>query len=281
MLYANEGIYNNTLDIYGHFTCGPNPYLCTANTGNAVAQMLLGLPDGGSAGIASRPAASMHFYAWYLQDDWHVIPKLTLNLGIRYEIQGAPTYRRNEGAYFDPESTTRLDRRWAYWERCPARFSTCPRGIAVSTKLIMHNLSPRIGFSYQALPKLIFRGGYGIFFPISISQEEATTDGYSPNTAVVSSLNAGVNAAPGLTLENPWPNGFVQPTGNSLGALQDVGYGTSAVFRQRPSSYVQQYMLGLQYGFTPNDSLELNYYGSHGTHMLSGNGISHTQVDPS
>ena len=46
-------------------------------------------------------------------------------------------------------------------------------------------------------------------------------------------------------------------------------------------SYVQQYMFGLQYGFTPNDSLELNYYGSHGTHMLSGNGICHSPVNPS
>jgi hypothetical protein len=280
MLYANEGVYNNTLDIYGHFTCGPNPYLCTANTGNAVAQMLLGLPDGGSAGIASRPAASMHFYAWYLQDDWHVIPKLTLNLGLRYEIQGAPTYRRNEGAYFDPEIDNPIGPAVGVLGTLPGALQYMSSGNRGIYKTNYDNLSPRIGFSYQALPKLIFRGGYGIFFPISISQEEATTDGYSPNTAVVSSLNAGVNAAPGLSLENPWPNGFVQPTGNSLGALQDVGYGTSAVFRQRPSSYVQQYMLGLQYGFTPNDSLELNYYGSHGTHMLSGNGISHTQVDP-
>jgi hypothetical protein len=281
MLYANEGVYENTLDEYGHFTCGPNPYLCTANTGNAVAQMLLGLPDGGGAGIASRPAASMHFYAWYLQDDWHVIPKLTLNLGLRYEIQGAPTYRRNEGAYFDANIDNPIGPAVGVLGTLPGALQYMSSGNRGIYKTNYDNLSPRIGFSYQALPKLIFRGGYGIFFPISISQEEATTDGYSPNTAVVSSLNAGVNAAPGLSLENPWPNGFVQPTGNSLGALQDVGYSTTAVFRQRPSSYVQQYMLGLQYGFTPNDSLELNYYGSHGTHMLSGNGISHTQVDPS
>jgi hypothetical protein len=281
MLYANEGVYENTLDEYGHFTCGPNPYLCTANTGNAVAQMLLGLPDGGGAGIASRPAASMHFYAWYLQDDWHVIPKLTLNLGLRYEIQGAPTYRRNEGAYFDANIDNPIGPAVGVLGTLPGALHYMSSGNRGIYKTNYDNLSPRIGFSYQALPKLIFRGGYGIFFPISISQEEATTDGYSPNTAVVSSLNAGVNAAPGLSLENPWPNGFVQPTGNSLGALQDVGYSTTAVFRQRPSSYVQQYMLGLQYGFTPNDSLELNYYGSHGTHMLSGNGISHTQVDPS
>ena len=111
MLYANEGVYNNTLDIYGHFTCGPNPYLCTANTGNAVAQMLLGLPDGGGAGIASRPAASMHFYAWYLQDDWHVIPKLTLNLDSVMRFKARPLIAAMKERTLMPISTTRLGQR--------------------------------------------------------------------------------------------------------------------------------------------------------------------------
>jgi hypothetical protein len=152
MLYANEGVYENTLDEYGHFTCGPNPYLCTANTGNAVAQMLLGLPDGGGAGIASRPAASMHFYAWYLQDDWHVIPKLTLNVGLRYEIQGAPTYRRNEGAYFDANIDNPIGPAVGVLGTLPGALQYMSSGNRGIYKTNYDNLSPRIGFSYQALP---------------------------------------------------------------------------------------------------------------------------------
>jgi hypothetical protein len=279
MLYSNEGPYENTLDVYGNFTCGPNPFLCTANTGNAVAQMLLGLPDGGTAGISSKPGTSTHFYAWYLQDDWHVVPKLTVNLGLRYEIQGAPTYRRNEGSYFD--STIANPIGTAIGATLPGALQFMSSGNRGVYKVNYDNFSPRIGFSYQALPKLVVRGGYGIFFPISLSPTEATTDGYSPNTAVVSSVNAGLTAATGLTLENPWPSGFRQPTGNSLGAMQDVGYAVTANFRQRPSSYVQQYMFGFQYGFTPDDSLEVSYYGNHGTHMLNGNTFTHSQLNPS
>ncbi len=277
-LYYNEGVYQNSLNIKGGFTCGPNPYQCTANTGNAVAQMLLGLPDGGAAGIAARPGTTAHLYSWYLQDDWHLIPKLTVNLGARYEIQGAPTYKGDRGAYFDPNAMNPIGA--AIGVSLPGALQFMSSGNRGVYKTRYTNVSPRIGFSYQPLPKLVARGGYGIFFPLSSAQLIASTDGYAPVTNVNSSLNAGLTPATGLSLENPWPNGFVQATGKTLGQLQDVGYSLSADFHNRPSSYVQQYMFGLQYAITPDDSLEVNYFGNHGTHIINGNGINHSQLDP-
>ena len=117
-------------------------------------------------------------------------------------------------------------------------------------------------------------------FRCPAAQLIASTDGYAPVTNVNSSLNAGLTPATGLSLENPWPNGFVQATGKTLGQLQDVGYSLSADFHNRPSSYVQQYMFGLQYAITPDDSLEVNYFGNHGSHIINGNGINHSQLNP-
>lgn len=280
MLHNDEGTYSDQLTINGSRTCGPDPDLCTANTGNAVAQTLLGVPDAGQAGITAQPANAMHFYAWYLQDDWHVLPKLTFNLGVRYEIQGAPTYRHDHAAYFNPDTANPIGTTMSTLGTLPGALQYLSGGSRGIYKTNYDNVAPRIGFSYQALPKLVFRGGYGIFFPISIAQEEATSDGYSPHTAVDASLDGGVTPAPGLSLENPWPNGFVQATNNSLGQLEDVGYSVSSDFWKRPSSYVQQYMFGLQYAITPGDSLEVNYFGNHGSHMMNSYGITHSQLDP-
>ena len=69
----------------------------------AVAQTLLGLPDSGATGVASSPETTFHWYGWYVQDDWRPIPKLTLNLGLRYDIQGAPTVHHNLGASFNTD----------------------------------------------------------------------------------------------------------------------------------------------------------------------------------
>src|SRR5580658_2256758 len=63
---------------------------------------LLGVAEGGSTGTPTTPATSTHYLGGYFQDDWRVLPTLTLNLGIRYEIQTAPTYRHNFAASFDP-----------------------------------------------------------------------------------------------------------------------------------------------------------------------------------
>ena len=91
--------FQSALDSGGTFTSGPDPNNAVPfTTGNGLAQLLLGVLDntGGtptSTGTTYNPAVATHYYGWYVQDDWKATPKLTLNLGLRYEIQTAPTYR--------------------------------------------------------------------------------------------------------------------------------------------------------------------------------------------
>jgi Carboxypeptidase regulatory-like domain len=86
----------------GAFTEGPDPDRPTGTTGNGLAQMELGYLDSGSTGAYFNPASSKYYYGAYLQDAFKVNPQLTLNLGIRYEIQSPPRFRRNTASYFNP-----------------------------------------------------------------------------------------------------------------------------------------------------------------------------------
>jgi hypothetical protein len=271
--------YTTTINSAGDFTGGPNAALPTANTGNGLAQLLLGVADGGSTGTPTTPATSTHYLGGYFQDDWRVLPTLTLNLGIRYEIQTAPTYRHNFAASFDPTIPNPIGT--AIGQTLPGALVFATPGNRGEYNTNYDNVAPRIGFSYQAIPKLVLRGGYGIFYPPSVTTLAANTNGFYPNTPITTSLNGGLNPTPGTTLSNLWPgNVFISATGSSLGGLQQVGNTVTSTFRNRASSYVQQYMLGAQYAISPDDSFEVDYFGNHGTHMV-GLTLNPDQLNPS
>ena len=128
------------------------------------------------------------------------------------------------------------------------------------------NFAPRIGFAYQLMPKLVMRGGYGVFYPISF-RGGGPAPGFNAVTPFVGSLNGGLN--PDATLSNAYPSGLVPETGSSLGGLTNVGFGVSTVFPNRKATYVQQWTYGFQFAPTPNDVLDVTYVGNHGTHMIA------------
>lgn len=281
-----QGFDQTTLDFGGEFTLGPDPTNPTPGTGNGVAQALLGVLDNGenigannsNTGIKLNPAIAKHYLGWYLQDDWKVVPRFTLNLGIRYEIQTAPTFRRNDAAYFNPTVPNPIGT--SIGQALPGALIFLSPGNRDSYDTNYGNVAPRVGFSYQIRPNLVFRGGYGIFYPVLDPLNNASTDGFSSNSAVVDSLNNDINPNPAVTTANPWPNGFVPITGNSLGELQDVGYGVGSNFNHITSSYVEQYMAGFQYALGLNDSIDVSYVGNRGIHMLFSS-LNPSQLNPS
>jgi len=268
------------LTFNGNFTSGPDPDNPTGNTGNGLAQMLLGVLDGGNSQIGYNPAVTKRYWGWYLQDDYKPLRNLTLNLGLRYEIQGAPTYRHNAASFFDPNTPNPIGT--AVGETLPGALqflSDNNRGV-YDTRYT--NWAPRIGFSYQVVPKVVFRGGYGIFYPPTVyvsTSNPGSLDGFSATTNIVSTLD-GRTPNPAVTTNNPFPYGYVQTTGNSLGELQDVGYPVTSIFEKRVSPYTQQYMLGVQYAPTPSDVIDVSYVGNHGTHIPFGT-LNRSQLNPS
>ncbi len=278
--------FQSTLDSAGNFTSGPNPNSPTGfTTGNGLAQLMLGVLDNTAppglnqttAGTTYNPAVAIHYLGWYVQDDWKPLPRLTLNLGIRYEIQTAPTYRHNIASVFNPSALNPIGT--AIGQTLPGALQFLSPSNRGSYNTNYDNVAPRIGFTYQALPKLVVRGGFGIFYPPSISCcFLAQSSGFASQTVSPVTLNT-INPNPAVTVANPWPNGFIPITGNSLGELQQVGNNVSSNFRSRGTSYVQQYLLGLQWAITPNDELEANYVGNHGSHIMTAS-IDRSQLNP-
>ncbi len=264
----------------GNFTSGPDPNNAVPfNTGSGTAQLLLGVLDGGFTGTPYNPAVAIHYFGGYVQDDWRPLPKLVLNLGLRYEVQTAPTYRHNIASTFNPNAVNPVSAALGKTVLGAVQFlSPDQRGIY---KTAYTNVAPRIGFSYAAMPHLAFRGGYGIFYPPSITCcFPGGRDGFAPTTTAPTTLSNNVSPNPAVTLANPFPNGYTPVSGNALGGMQQVGSALGESFLNRKSPYVQQYMVGLQWGITQNDLLDVNYVGNHGTHMVA-QYIVENQLNPS
>ncbi len=252
------------------------------NTGSGTAQLLLGLVDGGATGTNYNPAVATHYFGGYVQDDWRPIPKLTLNLGLRYEVQTAPTYKNNQASTFDPNAVNPVSTAAGYPVLGALQFLSPGNSGVYHTRYT--NVAPRIGFSYAATPRFVFRGGYGFFYPPAISCcFLGNPNGFQASTNVPASFDNFTTPNPAVSLETPFPNGYVGITGNSLGGLQQVGNYNGTAWINRKSPYVQQYLVGFQWGITQNDLLDVNFVGNHGTHMIGnggGGGIWEGQLDP-
>ena len=99
----------------------------------------------------------------YLQDDWKVTRKLTLNLGIRWEVQRPVTDRYNRQSYLRLQCGQSHQLRGRAKLYGQLEFATSGKRGQYDTDY--KHFAPRIGFAYQIMPKLVMRGGYGIFFP--------------------------------------------------------------------------------------------------------------------
>ena len=257
-----------------NFTLGPDITSTPLNSGNVFASMLLGTSPSGSTGIAFLPATREWLHGLYVQDDWKAARKLTLNLGLRWEVQRPEREIHNRQTYFEYNAVNPISTSVGQTYMGQVVFNT------PSNRDLYHtdykNFAPRIGFAYQLTPKLVMRGGYGVFYPISY-RGGGPAPGFNAVTPFVGSLNGGLN--PDATLSNAYPSGLVPETGSSLGGLTNVGFGVSAVSPNRKATYVQQWTYGFQFAPTPNDVLDVTYVGNHGTHMIA-SGLNTDQLDP-
>jgi hypothetical protein len=260
-------------------TAGPNPSQLTNGTGDALASFIAGagnsgVGSAGSTGFNAYPAPTYYMHGMYVQDDWKANRKLTLNLGFRYDLQMPPTARHNEQAYFDLNAlnpisvTTGIPVHGAIVYNTPGnRFLYNPN---------LNDLAPRIGFAYALMPKLVMRGGYGIYYSRNFYGGNGPDPGYSTSSTWTSSAD-GVNVI--SPLAQAFQSGLVPVTGNALGGLTSVGQNPSVVNPHRPDPLTQQFSFGFQYAFAPNDVLDVNYVGSRGRRITLG-GMNYGQLDP-
>ncbi|MPZ18786.1 MAG: TonB-dependent receptor plug domain-containing protein [Luteitalea sp.] len=259
------------------FTRGPNPQAATQMGGHPLASFLLGLGSGGEVANNVLVDERAPYYAFYAQDDWRVTSKLTVNLGLRYEWEGAytsATNALNRGFAFDSASPLEADARAAYAAnpipelpldqfRVQGGLSFAgvdghPRGL---TNLDRNNISPRVGFAYGLTPRTVIRGGYGLFYgPTTLLGE--TRHGFSVSTPWVTSFDGMLT--PSTTLSNPFPNGLQQSSGADLGLMTNVGDSVSFVNPDRTNPYTHQYQVSVQRELPWETLVDVAYTGSLG-----------------
>src|SRR5579863_1689154 len=270
-------ISKSFFDFTQGFTSGPDPTNPIPGTGDSFGSFLLGYPVSGSTGIVISPAETKKNHGWYVQDDWRATNKLTLNLGLRYDIQGAPTERHNRQAYFNPNAANPISSIVGGTYHGALVYNDS--GNRGNFQVHYNNFAPRFGFAYEVMKGLVARGGYAIFYPWDFFGSTASP-GYSQATSYVASLNGGLN--PASSLSNPFPGGILAAPGNSQSGLTDVGRSIPpTIVYTRNSPYVQQWGFGLQYSPTRRDVIEATYSGNHVINVMVGNNLNLNQLSPS
>jgi hypothetical protein len=248
------------------FTQGPNPTVSSVTAGYGLASVELGYPASGSYTYQNSHEYQELDHGIFLQDDWKVNQKLTLNLGMRWEYQGPFTDRHNEMTNFDPSAITTINGVTLKGGPTYPGINGLPRGVVNES---YKHYAPRFGFAYQINSKLVARGGYGLLWAPERGVLEPNATGFSQQTSMVTSLDNGIT--PYNTISNPFPQGLVQATGSTLGLLTNLGGAISAQLRDVLPGYAQQWNFTLQYSPWNNWLFEAGYLGNKGTH-LQGNG---------
>ena len=248
---------------------------------------------GSTAEIQFRPATTNYQYGFFAQDNWKVNPKLTLNLGLRYDVTLPRTDRHNRQNFFNPNVPSPLNGgNLTYTDAVTGLPVTVPLNggeVFASSKqrttyaTDWSNIQPRIGFAYQFASKTVVRGGYGIYYGQSRSGVTGVapygSQGFNQSTNVITTFNND-GATPYLHLNNPFPNGLIQPAGNSLGLLNDVGFNANGPLRTSAGNRTpneQSWSFGFERQLPSNIVFNVEYIGKKGTHLpFSGfNSLNH------
>jgi hypothetical protein len=281
-----------TLHDYGTPASGPTslgftdvftretPQAETAGTGSDLATLLLGYPTSGQMSVVAHFNDFIRYYGGFVQDDYRITSKLTLNFGLRLEYESGIQEEGNHLVVgFNPNVANPLQsvvtglKIPGEVEYAGVNGNPTQTGNALSVKP-----APRFGFAYAADSKTVVRGGYGIFWaPTFFNFQNAI--GYSQTTSIIASTNG--NFTPATSLSNPYPSGLIQPTGNSLGGLSGIGQAVTIFSPSAQSSgYVQEYSLEVQRELPQGFVITVGALGSHSLHLLeSGQNID--QLDPS
>jgi Carboxypeptidase regulatory-like domain/TonB dependent receptor-like, beta-barrel len=265
------------------WTRGPLDSSPAAPMGQTLASFLLGLPSGGSIDVNDSYAEQSQEWALYIQDDWKVAPRLTVTLGMRYEIESPVTERYNRSTrQFDFSTASPIeDEARANYARDPIpevpvnQFRVVGgltfAGVAGNPRSLWsqddNNIMPRIGLAYEVTPNTVLRTGYGVFFDqLGITRRHVSLTGFNSNTDLVSTLDSGQNFV--ATLTDPFPQGIARPLGSQLGLMNFVGQGVTFYNPEPVHPYMQRWQFGVQQAIDRDTVFEAAYVGNRGTKLL-------------
>jgi hypothetical protein len=258
----------------------------TANApyGQDIASFLLGIPTGGGIDRNTERLNQTWYHGLFVQDDWKVSDKLTVNLGLRYEYEGATTDSGNRnvrGFNSVADVSIAAAARAAYAanplpQLAPSAFNV-RGGVEFASDTNpgffnsdVDNIQPRVGFAYALTSNTVLRGGLGVYTVPNIIFGNFQP-GYSQSTPLVPTLDAGLTLRANLL--NPFPDGVQEPVGSSLGANTFLGRELS---RFAPLDFDNaqnmRFMIGVQRELPGQWLAEASYAGSRGWDLTTGGG---------
>ncbi len=278
----------------------------TQSFGGDLADFLYGLPGSGQFDLAARADYRQYYIGAFVQDDFRVNDKFTLNLGLRFDIDtpfGEKDGRTVNGfnptavnsasgaaALFKPQTVTNNGVTTTVASINALGGLTFPNGPGGAPYQTNNGfLSPRIGFSYSPTGRTVVRAGFGIFVqPETLASLAATgtysssainnQQGFSATTTYTGSTNSGFTP-PSNTLSNPFPNGFAQPMGSSAGASTFLGQSISFLAPVQHDPYSERWDFGVQHSLTNSTLIEALYVGNHSLHLpVASQNINATQL---
>jgi hypothetical protein len=234
--------------------------------GNDFASLLVGWGDYGSTTVSQPVADKSKETAFYVEDDWRVTSKLTLNIGLRYQWDTPYTERHNNSQFSDFTGDSGI---------AVAGYPGTIAGTTIFASSKMRRLpidwsdvDPRFGFAYLVNQNLVIRGGAGIYsgYPIATNFQYPGA-AYTSNPQVFFSKDDGVTQY--ATLENPFPGGIPPAQGQTYGKLalwglpNDNNLGTAAA----KDADIYQWNLGIQESFPGKIVVAINYSANRSTHL--------------
>jgi hypothetical protein len=236
-------------------------------SGNSIASLLLGNPTSGSNSINVKTYWSSHYWAPFVQDDWKVSKKLTLNLGVRWDFVEPETERNNyANGGFDSTDVNPINSLVSvpgYSKILGGVTYVGVNGYGRSAyPLSKWDIQPRVGFAYALNDKTVVRGGFG---ESTRSPENGPNSlGYSATTSYqANDPNYPGSVRPNLAnqIDNPYST-VVQPTGHSLGMLEDLGQGPWTINPKYTIPTFWNYSFGVERQFLSHDVINVSYVGS-------------------
>ena len=275
-----------TMNFASDFT--DNPAAPTTG-GEAFATFLLGIPDGGSITNQHNVDYRRNNFSWFAQDDFRATQKLTLNLGLRYELYTTVKAAHNEAANFDFATGSLIVPKGQQATLTPTLAGLIPLDATGTPGLIspdLTNFAPRFGLAYQITNKLVLRTGYGIFYGGEENGPYSNpSPGFNPPFFVTQQFtqpcfasNANPNT-PNFDCSIPGLNVLAQgfPASSLVDPNTPTLFSESSPLR---TPYTQQWHFGFEYQFPAQTMLSISYAGSHGSRLYGMYNGNQAALDP-
>jgi len=237
------------------FTCQRNSSnQCVAGTGIPYADFLYGDPQTAMLSNQFEANQKWYWFDFFVQDDFKVTPRLTLNLGLRYDFSSPVWEGNNHLSNFNPAGAGSII--------TASTGSLENRALVQPQKL---NFSPRFGLAYQLNSKTVLRGGYGIFFvPFDRAGSENELALNPPAFINANVALPSTALQPVFPLDSGFPSSFLDAANINYKFLH-----IRATNPQDPRPYTQQWSFGIQHEVMHNLFVEADYVGGKGTHILT------------